>query len=102
MTHDHATLVLYLGGQAHFWMHRAYEPRAGDVIAIPAGAPHYFLQAHDLHLMGLSLCTACAQFAGKERLQALLERVAQGGNALYTLAAFDAFRRDLERLRGRA
>jgi AraC-like DNA-binding protein len=82
VVHDHASIALYLGGRASFWVQGLYTLGAGDVLLIPDAATHYLVEASGARAIGISLCPSCAPPAVREHLQALFDAVRRGGCAV--------------------
>lgn len=98
--HDHAGIALYLGGRTRMWMGATWDLQAGDLLVVPEGAPHRFVEAEDAHLVGLSLCTACLHEAWGAAFASVFEGVRRGEAPVRRLdsAAVVAFERALEGL----
>ncbi len=96
VVHDHATLALYLGGEAAFWMQGLYQLGPGDVLLVPAGVPHYVVQTSPAPWVGISLCLSCAKCSAHDELVRMFDAVRRGGCASRHLDA--TTRAELERL----
>lgn len=81
VVHDHATVMLLLGGRMRFWMHGVYELGIGDVLLVPAGTPHYVVDACDARSIGASVCLTCAPAGVRDALGPLVAQVSRGGCA---------------------
>ena len=90
--HDHASIALYLGGRARFWMQGLSTLGPGDLLLIPEAAPHYLVDASGARSIGLSLCPTCAPAAVRDHLVELLDGVRRGGCAVRRLEPDDAAR----------
>lgn len=85
MTHDHAALVLYLGGRATHeqrTQRTQLELGPGDVLLIPAGEPHRLIAARQMDIWGLGIHTS--SFAGVDMAPLIepFERVRAGATAV--------------------
>jgi AraC-like DNA-binding protein len=92
VVHDHASVALWLGGHAKFWMQGLYTLGAGDLMLIPDATPHYMVEANGARSIGVSLCLSCAPTPVRERLTALFDAARRGSCALRHLGADDARR----------
>lgn len=104
--HDHASVALYLGGRARFWMQGLYVLGPDDLLLIPDATPHYLVEASGAQSIGVSLCLSCAPIAVRDHLTALFDTVRRGGCAIRHLETDDSMRLrsvllDLERELGR-
>ena len=104
--HDHASIALYLGGTARFWMQGLYTLGAGDLLIIPDATPHYLVEASGAQAIGVSLCLSCVPTVARDQLAALSDAVRRGGSAVRRLDPTAARRLegvllDLERELGR-
>jgi AraC-like DNA-binding protein len=88
VVHPHASLALYLEGSARVWCGAAYDVRAGDLLLVPEGMPHYTESSEEAEILGLSLCASCmaSSSAGAHLLEAFAE-VSKGGSASRRLTA---------------
>lgn len=93
--HDHASIALYLGGQATFWMGGVYTLGAGDLLLIPDAAPHYLVKATRARSVGVSLCLSCVPMTVRDHLNGLFDRVRRGGCAVRHLAPDAAARAEV-------
>ncbi len=94
--HPHASLAYYEGGRAEFWCGATYSTRAGDLVLVPEGMPHYTVTADDASVVGLSVCTSCLASAPGGHLAAAFHAVSEGAPAVRTVAVEDRDRvRDL-------
>lgn len=79
--HEHATIALYLAGQAQFWMQGTYALSAGCALLIPGGTPHYAMEACGAQALGVALCMTCMPVGVKDELSRLFGVVRRGGCA---------------------
>ncbi|MEZ4449644.1 MAG: AraC family transcriptional regulator [Nannocystaceae bacterium] len=96
VVHDHASIALYLEGRAKFWMQGLYELGPGDLLLVPAGSPHYSVEAKGVRSIGVSLCLPCVPAPAREGLSAAFDAVGRGGCATRRLVGDERDR--LERL----
>lgn len=82
VTHTYAALALYTGGSARVELNGEWSLGAGDLLVIPAGAPHRMLQTTGLEAWGLSFCVPCLAADGTASLLAPFERVRDGAGAV--------------------
>lgn len=94
VVHDHASVALFTGGRASFWMQGLYTLGPGDLLLVPDATPHYLVEASDVRSIGVSLCASCAPPAVRDHLVALFDAVRRGGCAVRRLEAGDAARLD--------
>ncbi|MEN0065794.1 MAG: AraC family transcriptional regulator [Myxococcota bacterium] len=80
--HAHGVLGLVLGGDAQFWMGTSYRVRAGDVLLVPDGMPHFLEAASEYHLLGLGFCVGCLDPETRSVLTELNDRVRRGASAV--------------------
>lgn len=85
VTHDYMALAFYTAGSAAIESGTHWSVRAGDVLLIPAGAPHRHTTAEDAELWGIGFCPVCFIADGGERLLEPFERVRSGGSAVVTI-----------------
>jgi len=79
VVHPHASIALYLEGRARVWCGASHEVRAGDVLLVPEGMPHYTESCEGLEILGLSLCTSCLSTSSSGvHLMDVFTRVARG------------------------
>lgn len=102
VVHDHATIALYVGGRAEFWMQGLYALGPGDLLLVPDATPHYLVGAHGAQSIGVSLCLSCLPATVRDHLVAAFDAVRRGGCAVRHLDAGDharveALLLDLER-----
>lgn len=83
VVHDHAALGLCLEGEGEFWLGATYRFSPGSITLVPEGASHYMFRAEGVHMVGLSLCTACMSGAWGERLRHMYEQVHHGAAACH-------------------
>jgi AraC-like DNA-binding protein len=85
VSHDYAVLMLCLEGQAEFEQGQPFHVEAGDMVIVPAGAPHRLLAARGLVQWGLGFSPA--QRAGSALAPWLtpFDRVRSGGAAVVSL-----------------
>ena len=81
VTHDHASIALFLGGRVTFWLDGLYELGAGDLLLVPAGAAHYTVSAKEARSVGVSICLSSTPSTARESLCAIFDTVRRGGCA---------------------
>lgn len=90
ITHTYAVLAFYTGGSARMELNGEWALGAGDLVIVPAGAPHRMLARDRPEMWGLSFCVPCLAAASAEEgasLLAPLERVRDGGAAVVRIPA---------------
>lgn len=86
VVHDHATLALHrAGAPGEVYMGGRYETAAGDVLLVPASAPHA-VGGEGAEWTCVSLCLSCLQSDAGGPLTELFDEVRRGGCALRRLA----------------
>ncbi|MFY0576226.1 helix-turn-helix domain-containing protein [Cystobacter fuscus] len=83
VTHDYAVLAFHTGGSSTVEQRGQWTLEEGDVLLIPAGAPHRHLASRQSHIMGVGFCPVC--FLGddaSEELLAPFEHVRSGAAAV--------------------
>jgi AraC family transcriptional activator of pobA len=86
VTHAHAALAFYTDGHARMELDGRWELAPGDVLIVPAGAPHRRLAAKDAAFWGLGFCVPCfASLDGAAELLAPFERVRDGAAAVVSI-----------------
>jgi AraC family transcriptional activator of pobA len=85
VTHDHAALAFYTGGETRVELQGEWNLRAGDVLIVPAGEPHRTLERGSLELWGLSFCAPCFASNGAAGLLEPFERVRDGASAVVAI-----------------
>jgi AraC-like DNA-binding protein len=98
--HDHASLGLCIAGEGKFWLGSTYTFKQGSVMCVPEGAPHYMVENHGVHMVGLAMCTHCMRAPWAEPLRLIFERIQQGHPPVHdaTEACFEQLRAVLDRL----
>ena len=102
VTHDHLVVGFCTRGVAVIEQQGTWSLAAGDVLLIPAGAPHRHLEARDADLWCLGLCPVCFRAEGGGELLEPLDRVRSGAAAVLTIpeprrALLSALYAELER-----
>ena len=103
VTHTYAAMALYTSGSSRMELNGDWIVGAGDLLLIPAGAPHRTLEATRPEMWGLSFCVPCIAEAGAATLLAPFERVRDGGAAVVRVppsrhAYLEGLFRELERV----
>ncbi len=78
VTHQFATIVCAHGGRAVVEQPERWNLGAGDVLLVPAGQPHRFLELEDFEWSELAVCVACVPSNGDAGLLEPFERVRDG------------------------
>jgi len=86
VTHSYATLSFYTGGGSRVEQNGEWTLRAGDMMLVPAGAPHRMLEARRPEAWGLAFCVPCFAAEGTSSLLEPFERVRDGGAAVVHVA----------------
>lgn len=106
-THSHAALAFFTSGRSRMQLNGEWNLRAGDVLLVPAGAPHRMLERKETTAWMLGFCVPCfASAAGAASLLAPFERVRDGGAAVVHIprerrAHLESLFRELEALKPR-
>jgi AraC family transcriptional regulator, transcriptional activator of pobA len=87
VTHSYAVLGFYLDGRARVELNGEYTIHEGDVLLVPAGAPHRMVEKTGLELWGLSFCVPCFAADGNASLLEPFERVRDGASAVVRIPA---------------
>jgi AraC family transcriptional activator of pobA len=87
ITHSYAALALYTGGASRVELGGEWQLREGDVLLVPAGAPHRMLEMRDPQFWGLSFCVPCFAADGAAMLLEPFERVRDGASAVVHIPA---------------
>jgi len=82
VTHSYAALSFYTGGRGRVEQNGEWKLSEGDVLLVPAGEPHRFLEMRGGQYWGLSFCVPCFAAEGAATLLAPLERVRDGAAAV--------------------
>lgn len=87
VTHTYAALLFFTSGGSRFELNGDWRLREGDVLLVPAGAPHRSLGLQDLDAWGLGFCVACFASEGFGELLEPFERVREGASAVANVPA---------------
>lgn len=103
VTHAHAALAFFTGGRSRLELNGRWTVRAGDVLLVPAGAPHRTLEREKAAAWMLGFCVPCFAAAGASSLLAPFERVRDGASAVVHIPRerrphLEALFRELEQL----
>jgi len=82
VTHELAVVGFYTGGRATFEQHGRWTLEPGDVVLVPAGAPHRMLEAERPELWGVGFCVPCFAAEDAAALLEPFERVRAGASAV--------------------
>jgi AraC family transcriptional regulator, transcriptional activator of pobA len=85
VTHPHAALAFFTGGRSRLELNGQWTLKAGDVLLVPAGAPHRMLEREQSVAWMLSFCVPCIA-AEASTLLAPFERVRDGASAVVNIA----------------
>jgi AraC-like DNA-binding protein len=85
VTHTHAALAFFTGGRTRLELNGEWTLRAGDVLLVPAGAPHRTLERDRADVWMLGFCVPCFAAAGSSSLLAPFERVRDGAAAVVNI-----------------
>lgn len=99
VVHDHAVLVICLGGTSRLWAGGDYTLGRGDVLLIPEGMPHTNSGGSAAELVLIAVCTSCMTGSWGESLRRAFADVRRSGIAVRRLD--DASLDDAERLAAR-
>ena len=87
VTHTHAALAFYTGGRSRVEQQGQWTLEAGDVLLVPAGQPHRFLETGRPEHWNLGFCAPCYAAAGAVALLEPFERVRDGASAVVRIPA---------------
>lgn len=87
VTHSYAALAFYTGGGSRVELQGEWQLREGDVLLVPAGAPHRMLETRHPEFWGLSFCVPCFAAEGAAALLEPYERVRDGASAVVHIPA---------------
>ena len=87
VTHSYAALTFCTGGASRVEQQGAWNVAPGDVLLVPAGAPHRMLERRGLEGWGLGFCVPCFAADGAASLLEPFERVRDGGSAVVRIPA---------------
>lgn len=87
VTHSYAALAFYTDGRSRVELNGEWNLRAGDVLLVPAGAPHRMLERRGVAYWGLSFCVPCFVAGGAASLFEPFERVRDGAAAVVHIPA---------------
>lgn len=82
VTHSQAVLTFCTGGRLHVEQNGRWRLGAGDVLVVPAGAPHRMLDMRNPESWGLGFCVPWFIAHGTASLLAPFERVRDGASAV--------------------
>lgn len=82
VTHTYAALGFYTGGRSRVELNGAFDLAQGDVLLVPAGAPHRMLDTRDPEFWGLAFCVPCFAAEAAGSLLEPFERVRDGAAAV--------------------
>ncbi len=86
VTHTFATLAFYTGGTATMEQQGRWAVERGDVVLVPAGEAHRFLEADQSELWGLGFCVPCFVSEDAGALLTPFERVREGASPVVHIA----------------
>jgi AraC-like DNA-binding protein len=87
VAHEHLVVAFCTGGTAVIEQQGRWSLAEGDVVLIPAGAPHRHLEEKDSEHWCLGLCPVCFRAEGGGELLEPLERVRSGAAAVVSISA---------------
>ena len=87
VTHSYAALAFITEGAARLEQNGEWQLTAGDVMLVPAGAPHRFIDARRPSFWGLAFCVPCFAANGAESLLEPFEKVRDGAAAVVHMPA---------------
>lgn len=86
-THGYAAALFVTKGHARVELDGEWTVREGDVLLVPAGAPHRMLERHGLESWSVGFCVSCFAANGAASLLEPFERVRGGGSAVVRVPA---------------
>jgi hypothetical protein len=90
VAHEHLVVAFCTGGTAVIEQQGRWSLAEGDVVLIPAGAPHRHLEEKDSEHWCLGLCPVCFRAEGGGELLEPLERVRSGAAAVVNIRALES------------
>ncbi|MER2563332.1 MAG: AraC family transcriptional regulator [Myxococcaceae bacterium] len=85
VTHSHAALTYITKGHSRVELNGHFTARPGDVLLVPAGAPHRALERKNSAAWMLGFCVSCLTAHGAGALLAPFERVRDGASAVISI-----------------
>lgn len=82
VTHSYAAMVFVTQGASRFELDGEWSLREGDVVLVPAGAPHRSTSMHEAEAWGVGFCVSCIASDGAGPLLEPFERVRDGASAV--------------------
>ncbi|MGV3625977.1 MAG: cupin domain-containing protein, partial [Archangium sp.] len=82
VTHSYATLIFVTGGRTRMELNGEWNLREGDLVVMPAGAPHRALERKGFEAWGVGFCVSCFAANGVTELLEPFERVRSGASAV--------------------
>lgn len=87
VTHSYAALAFITEGQSRLEQNGEWQLTAGDVMLVPAGAPHRFIDERRPSYWGLAFCVPCFAANGADGLLEPFEKVRDGAAAVVKVPA---------------
>jgi AraC family transcriptional regulator, transcriptional activator of pobA len=87
VTHDFAVLSLLVGGAARIEQRAIWSLEAGDVLIVPAGEPHRWVEARQADAWAAGFCVPCVAADGLTALLEPFERVRGGASPVVRVSA---------------
>ncbi|MBX3198823.1 MAG: helix-turn-helix transcriptional regulator [Labilithrix sp.] len=87
VTHDFAVVAFHTGGRSRVELKGEWSLREGDVLLVPAGAPHRALERRRPRFWGLAFCVPCFAAHGVAPLLEPFERVRDGASPVIRIPA---------------
>jgi AraC family transcriptional regulator, transcriptional activator of pobA len=87
VTHSYAALAFFTSGHARIEQDVAWQVAPGDVVLIPAGQPHRFLESQRAGYWGIGFCAPCFADTGATALLDPIEKVRDGASAVVHIPA---------------
>lgn len=83
--HEHVALAFFTSGRAAVEQGGRFEVREGDVLLVPAGAPHWLSYGRDTAAWGIGFCGTCYAPSELGPLLEPFERARAGGSAVVAI-----------------
>lgn len=80
ITHGYAALSYFTSGRTRMEQGGEWKVGEGDVLIVPAGAPHRRIEAQRPQFWGVAICTSCLASDGAASMLEPFERVRAGGS----------------------
>jgi AraC-like DNA-binding protein len=87
VTHSFAAVAFFTGGRSRVEQQQRWTLEAGDVLLVPSGQPHRWLELSRTEWWGLGFCVPCFAADDPDTLLEPFERVRNGASAVVRVAS---------------